>query len=787
MTFTATVTSSFGSPSGSVTFRDGSTEIGIQALTNGTTSLTTSSLSVGAHSITASYAGTVDTQASAAAIDQTISAVGPFPTTTSATATPNAVALGEPVVVNATVTAENGVPTGDVTLTEGSTTIGTATLQDGTATFTRTDLVIGPHAMTVTYAGSAEYLASTSGSVSVIVAAGPTTTSIASDLNPSRSGDPVTFSAVVATGGGTPTGTVDFTANGTLLGTIPLVDGQATITSSELPTGTIPVTATYSGNVDFAPSASGPLLQTVTQLPSSIVIGATPNPAGVGQPVAITATVASSAGEPSGTVTFFDGTVALATVATDAGSATFSTSALTAGGHAVTATYNGSATFAAATSGPITETVTNSLVFVDQANPACKTTGTGAGTYPTPYCTINAAATKVVAGVTVQVAAGTYTEKVTVGGSGTAVAPITIAPAPGAIVTVTGGANGFVVTNKSWVTIRGFAVDGAKNPGITISGGSNVTLDGNHVSHSGNPVNGDTAVGIKLSGVTDSLVTNNITDHNSDAGILVNADANNNVISHNESFANARGYVRAAAGIDVRNTTGTVVTGNVSHDNEDSGINLWTGLAQGSNLATNNVTYSNGDHGIDVHNAIDARVVANTVYSNYDSGIEMTTSTGSVLANNISVDNGIGSLRTSGNIRADKASYLTATVNDDLLFLRVPGVMVDWGGVKYSSLAVFRAATGQESRGLEADPRFTNPTVADFHLVGGSPAIDAANTAAPGQPLVDFDGRARYDDVATDSGIGPVTFADRGAFGYRAVTAATQPFDVSTMSTLHGA
>ncbi|MBK5289696.1 MAG: right-handed parallel beta-helix repeat-containing protein, partial [Acidimicrobiia bacterium] len=382
------------------------------------------------------------------------------------------------------------------------------------------------------------------------------------------------------------------------------------------------------------------------------------------------------------------------------------------------------------------------------------------------YCTINAAAGKVVPGVTVQVAAGTYTEKVTVGGNGTAVAPITLSPAPGAVVTVTGGANGFVVTNKSWVSIRGFAIDATKNPGITISGGSNITLDGNHVTHSGNPVNGDTAVGIKLSGVTDSLVVNNITDHNSDAGILVTTDANNNVIRHNESFANARGYVRAAAGIDIRNTTGNVVTGNTTHDNEDSGINLWTGSAQGSNLATNNLTYSNGDHGIDVHNAIDARVIANTVYSNYDSGIEMTTSTGSVLANNISIDNGIGSLRTSGNIRADKASYLTATVNDDLVFLRVPGVMVDWGGVKYSSLASFRAATGQESRGIEADPRFTNPTVADFHLLVGSPAIDAANTAAPWQPLVDFDGHIRYDDATPDSGVGPITFADRGAFEY---------------------
>ena len=281
------------------------------------------------------------------------------------------------------------------------------------------------------------------------------------------------------------------------------------------------------------------------------------------------------------------------------------------------------------------------------------------------------------------------------------------------------------------------------------------------------PLSGKTAVGIKFSGVTQSVISNNTTDHTSDAGIYTNA-SDNNTIRNNTSFSNARGYVRAAAGIDVRAGLGNQVYGNVSHDNEDSGINAWTGTTTGSNVFYDNVTYANGDHGIDVHNGLNNRVIANTVYANYDSGIEMTTSTGTVLANNVSVDNGINSARTAGQIRVDAGSVGTTTLNDDLVFLRVAGDVIDWNGVKYLSLAAFRTATGQESRGIQADPRFVSVAGADFRLSAGSPAIDSANSGAPNQPPLDFGGATRFDDPLTaDTGLGSVTYADRGAFEYR--------------------
>ena len=475
----------------------------------------------------------------------------------------------------------------------------------------------------------------------------------------------------------------------------------------------------------------------------------------------------AGAGAPTGTVTFQDGAATLGTAPLSGGQAALTTSGLAVGTHSITAVYAGTHDFATSTSPTLAQTVNPAglVRFVDRNNPNC--TNGGTGTASAPFCTISAGARSATAGTTVQVAAGTYAEQVTVVSSGTATSPITFTAAPNTLVTITGAAHGFALSGRSWVTVHGFTVTGTSDHGIEISNSSNLTIDGNHVTKAGSPVSGLTKYGIHASGMTNSFVTGNTADQNSDAGIRVTSNSNGNVISGNETFANARVYTRAAAGIDVRDSTGNLVSRNVSHDNEDSGINAWTGTANGQNTFFDNITYGNGDHGIDVHNAVDAHVVANTVYGNSDSGIESTTSTRTYLANNVSVDNGINSPRTSGNIRIDAGSVGTAILNDDLVFLRVAGVMVDWNGTRYSSLAAFRTATGQESRGIEGDPRFRSSATADFHLLAGSPAIDSANSARSGQPATDFDGNARVDDPATaNTGIGPITYADRGAFEY---------------------
>jgi hypothetical protein len=64
------------------------------------------------------------------------------------------------------------------------------------------------------------------------------------------------------------------------------------------------------------------------------------------------------------------------------------------------------------------------------------------------------------------------------------------------------------------------------------------------------------------------------------------------------------------------------------------------------------------------------------------------------------------------------------------------------------------------------DPRFVNPTAADYRLTLGSPAIDAGTST--GTPLTDRLGQARFDVLSVPNrGAGTKPFYDIGAFEYR--------------------
>ena len=331
--------------------------------------------------------------------------------------------------------------------------------------------------------------------------------------------------------------------------------------------------------------------------------------------------------------------------------------------------------------------------------------------------------------------------------------------------TVRGGVNGFRINSRSFVTVRGFTVVDTTGHGINVTQSAHITIEDNNVSGSGTRALGATGRGISLATTTDSLVRRNVTHDNSDAGIFLGLGSTGNVVSGNRSSRNARGYVRAAVGIDVRGAS-SQVSSNVVFDNEDSGINIWDGAT--NSRVVNNVSYRNGDHGIDNKGSNNTRILSNTVYGAVDSGIEVVNSSGVTLANNISADNGIDSPRTEGNIRVDEVSAPSISLEYDFVFLSSPGVMIEFNDEEYESLAAFRAATGREVHGLQANPRFRAPSRGIFRLTPGSRAIDSANSGVSGHPQVDADGRRRVDDPdTTNTGVGPRRFDDRGAYEFQ--------------------
>ncbi len=116
------------------------------------------------------------------------------------------------------------------------------------------------------------------------------------------------------------------------------------------------VTLTPNDATDYT-TATGSVTLTVNQATPINVLGTSANPAFLSNQVIFTATISSSAGTPSGTVSFYDGTTLLGQGTLNSGLATYQTSALTVGPHSITAAYSGDGNYIAITSAAVVETI----------------------------------------------------------------------------------------------------------------------------------------------------------------------------------------------------------------------------------------------------------------------------------------------------------------------------------------------------------------------------------------------------------------------------------------------
>jgi hypothetical protein len=381
VTFTATVTATapgVGTPTGSVAFFDGVTNIGSGTLDgSGVATLATSSLSVATHAITAQYAGDGSFATSTSSAVSQI--VNQGATSTALISATNPSVFGQSVTFTATVSATapaTGTPAGSVDFLDGATSIGTGTLDGaGVATLSTSSLGVATHSITAQYVGNASYAASTSGAVSQVVNQGATSTALVSATNPSVFGQSVTFTATVsatAPATGTPAGSVDFLDGATSIGTGTLDGaGVATLSTGSLGVATHSITAQYVGNASYAASTSGAVSQVVNPGATSTALVLNNNPALVGASASFTATVSATApaiGTPTGSVDFFDGASNIGTQPLTGGQATFATTTLTPGTHAITATYTGGADFTASTSAAGTQTINQAPTITSAAS-----------------------------------------------------------------------------------------------------------------------------------------------------------------------------------------------------------------------------------------------------------------------------------------------------------------------------------------------------------------------------------------------------------------------------------
>lgn len=393
VTFTATVAAvapGAGSPSGTITFKDGSQVLGtvpVSSATGEQASIQVSSLSVAQHAIVATYDGDDSFQGSSGSVTQKVERAQ---TSTLLTSSANPAKSGQAIRFTAHVSPVApgaGEPRGTVTFTVNGAQLGnTVTLTDGEAMSSAfATLSPGTYQIKATYSGDGHFIGSAGGfdqgaGLEVVKAA--TTMVLGSSANPAAYGSSVTFTstvAAVAPATGRPSGVVQFWEGGKLLGASNLVAATAANTSaadfvtSTLAPGVHAIRAVYVGNFNFEGQTST-LSQDIGQASTVTGITSMPAPSTYGQDVTLTATVAGAVGAPgtpSGTVTFREGSTVLGTASLSSVGGSRQASVVVAGlhggDHDLTATYAGDLSFAQSTSANYVHRVERAASTVDAA------------------------------------------------------------------------------------------------------------------------------------------------------------------------------------------------------------------------------------------------------------------------------------------------------------------------------------------------------------------------------------------------------------------------------------
>ncbi|MDQ1710798.1 MAG: large repetitive protein [Frankiaceae bacterium] len=279
------------SPSGLVTFFDGPPVLGNVLGTafldpafdgdNNEVFFHTSDLSVGDHTVYAVLLPVLGTLCpEVAAANHHVNPPPAVPSSTDVSSSVNPSKYKQDVTFSAHVTRQGGgAVAGSVQFKADGTDLGGPQPVDGSgnASVSTSSLAVGNHSITTHFTSTNANTLDGDGSLAggQTVQPADTKTGVTSSLNPSQSGQSVTFTAqvdVVAPGGGAPTGTVQFSDNGTNFGGPQNVDGsgKASVSTASLTIGDHTITATYTPGDGNYTGSSGSVNQKVEKAKTTL-------------------------------------------------------------------------------------------------------------------------------------------------------------------------------------------------------------------------------------------------------------------------------------------------------------------------------------------------------------------------------------------------------------------------------------------------------------------------------------------------------------------------------------
>ncbi len=351
--------------------------------------------------------------------------------------------------------------------------------------------------------------------------------------------------------------------------------------------------------------------------------------------------------------------------------------------------------------------------------------------------------------------------------AGTAACPITIAADPAATpgTVVIGGRN-----NKTAVGIDlEPGVDYVRIASLTIDGTANGAVPAGSITNASSR-----GYGVKLTGTGDQAVGNTIKNliGCATAGIHDNGGNNGLIQGNTITGVQSCGQSTNGHGIYVADSDGVQVVGNTIHDNAYIGIHINgdPGLVTHAQIMGNQI-YNNPQNGINADGLQSSTVANNVIYGYTGYGIVLyqidasgpgkdnvfvnntivstksgagaafratNGSTPNTLYNNVLLGGGNAAFDLAGDSLTQTAAYNVLPVN--------PVLVNDDTG----SAGALPSSLSAHSVTASAAQLFVNPAGNDYHLLAGSPAIDAATSTST--PATDIEGTARPQGAGFDIG-----------------------------------